>query len=167
MTPSAPRCADVWLLCAGIATLALAGGLAWMLAPLGTDVVALQLAFSPRSFGHIVHSWTADELARYRSHLPFDFLLLIAYGAFGYRLAAVGQLFDDLGKGARRLAAAALPLAAACDAIENTLHLWLTAAPRFGMPTVYAVSAGSALLKWLLIISFAGAVAWLANRSQR
>ena len=52
-------------------------------------------------------------------------------------------------------APADLDVAAAFDAVENGLHAWLTAAPRFGVPSLYAASAGAAGLKWLLLLAFA------------
>ncbi|HRP74108.1 MAG TPA: hypothetical protein PK725_07215 [Rhodocyclaceae bacterium] len=143
----------VWLL--GLATLVLTASLIRYLAPLGTDVVALQLAFHPPNFGHIVHSWSPDELHRYRQHLPFAFALALSYGTFGYLLATRTPFFTRLRLGWRRFAKWSLPLAAISDAGANALHLWLTAAPRFGLPTVYATSAGLSLFKWGMLIGFA------------
>ncbi|NUM47468.1 MAG: response regulator [Anaerolineales bacterium] len=57
----------------------------------------------------------------------------------------------------------AAALAAGADAVENALHWWLTAAPRFGVPAAYAIAASSSAAKWLfiagfgLILAFAGA----------
>jgi MYXO-CTERM domain-containing protein len=137
----------------GIAALLLLAGLAWFLAPLEPGVVSLQLAYTPRVFGEIVHTWSPEDLARYRAHFPFDFVLLLSYGCFGWRWVRQSGLFATPGA-----AAWALPLAAACDAAENLFHLWLTEAPRFGVAWAYAVSAGFAGAKWLLVLGFAGLV---------
>ncbi len=161
--PNAPLnpCA-VWL--CGLLVLSLAAGLGWYLWPLKPGALALQLAWTPRAFGEIVHFWSEAELARYRSHLPVDGILLLAYGCFGWLLATRTTLFHGLGRTSRRLATWMLPLAAAFDALENLLHWWLTEVPRFGLPLVYATSAASAWLKWLLIIGFLLICAWAAAR---
>jgi len=142
----------VWL--SGLATLILTAGLIRHLAPLGTDVVALQLAFSPQHFGHIVHSWSPDELQRYRQHLPFAVALALCYGTFGHLLATRTPFFAHLGAGWLCFATWSLPLATISHAVANGLHLWLTAAPRFGLPTVYLTSAGLSLFKWGMLIGF-------------
>lgn len=143
----------VWA--SGIAAALLFAGLSWWLAPLEPGALALQFAFTPRAFGTVVHQWSVADLARYRAHLPVDMLLLIAYAVFGHRLATRTTLFDGRGAGLRRLARWLLPLAAAFDALENALHAWLTGAPRFGVPAAYALAAGAATAKWLLITGFA------------
>lgn len=153
------RAAEVFLptwalLATGGATVALFVGLAWYLAPLNPGVLALQLAFTPRTFGTIIHLWSPEHLARYRSHLPFDCLLLLAYGGFGYLLSTRTRLLAGLHRSLREGAAWILPLAAACDLLENGLHWWLTGAPRFGVPVVYAVAATGASVKWALLLVF-------------
>lgn len=142
----------IWL--TGLATLILTASLIRYLVPLGTDVVALQLAFHPPNFGHIVHSWTPDELQRYRQHLPFAIALAACYGTFGYLFASCTAFFAGLGSLSRLVAKWSLPLAAISHAVANALHLWLTAAPRFGLHAVYATSAGLSLLKWAMLIGF-------------
>lgn len=68
-------------------------------------------------------------------------------------------VFAAAGLTARAVGAALLPLAALADAVENTLHLWLTAAPRFGADGIYAAAAAAATLKWAAIAAFG---AWCA-----
>jgi len=144
----------LWL--TGLGAVALLAGLAWYLAPLQPGVVALQLAFTPHSFGRIVHGWPAEHLQRYLTHLPVDGLLLLSYGAFGYLLATRTALFARYALPVQRIARWLLPLAALFDAVENLFHAWLASAPRFGVPWAYALSATSASLKWLLLLAFAG-----------
>ncbi|HRP97917.1 MAG TPA: hypothetical protein PL143_16885 [Rhodocyclaceae bacterium] len=139
---------------AGTAAALLAAALVVYLAPLGTDVVTLQLAFSPPNFGHVVHGWSPEQLQRYRQHLPVAALVALCYGAFGYLLATRTGFFAGFGSVALRLARWSLPLAALCHVTMNALHGWLTAAPRFGLELLYAGSAGLALSKWLLLIGF-------------
>ena len=129
-----------------------------MLAPLEPGVAALQFAFTPRAFASAVHAWPPEHLALYRAHLPVDFLLLAAYGSFGWLLATRSAVFAPCRARLRRLAAWALPLAACFDAVENGLHGWLTAAPRFGLPALYVLAASASTLKWLLLLGFVALV---------
>ena len=140
----------------GLATLTLAVALALYLRALQPGVLALQFAATPRAFAAVVHAWGDAGLARYRAHLPWDFVLLGSYAAFGWQLARHGTLFTT--RSLRTLGAAALPLAALFDAAENLLHLWLTAAPRFGLAWLYALSAALAAAKWLCVLAFAALV---------
>jgi hypothetical protein len=154
----------VWL--TGFIAAALFAGLAWYLAPLEPGVVALQLAFTPKAFGEIVHLWSAEGVALYRRHLPVDCLLLVAYGAFGYLLATRTKMLAEAGRFLRAATAWALPLAATADAAENALHWWLTAEPRFGVPAAYALAAGCSAAKWLLIAGFGLMVAYAGARTK-
>jgi hypothetical protein len=150
----------------GIAALVLFAGLALWLAPLEPGIVQLQFAATPRAFAVIVHAWGPEGLARYRAHFAADFALLGCYAVFGSRLARRTALFAGLPMRGRRVAAWALPAAALADAAENTLHLWLTAAPRFGPAWPYALAAACAAAKWLLLIGFAALLAWALARPQ-
>ncbi len=153
-----------WL--SGTLALILFAALAWYLAPLNPGVVALQLAFTPRAFGEIIHFWSAEDLARYRAHLPFDFGLIAAYSVFGYSLASQTRLFSGLTQSWFALARWCLPCAGAFDVVENVSHEWLTEVPRFGVPLVYAVSASCSLAKWLLMAAFAFLIAYAAARAE-
>ena len=155
----------LWL--SGLAALGLFVGLAWYLSPLQPGIVMLQLAFTPGAFGRIVHAWPPEHLQRYLTHLPVDVLLLLSYGAFGYLLATRTAVFAALPGRLQRMARWLLPLAALCDAVENSLHAWLASAPRFGVPWLYALSASSSALKWLLILSFALLVVAALGRAGR
>ena len=155
----------LWL--TGLSALALLAGLAWFLAPLQPGVVALQLAFTPRSFGRIVHGWPPEHLQRYLAHLPVDGVLLLSYGLFGYLLATRTALFAHSPGPVQRAARWLLLLAALFDAVENLFHAWLASAPRFGVPWAYALSATSASLKWLLLLAFAALVVQALARPDR
>ena len=154
----------VWL--SGAVSLVLFGAIAWYLAPLKPGIFALQLAFTPRAFGAIIHFWSADDLARYRAHLPFDFGLIVAYSVFGYSLASRTKLVSGLTRFWSSFSLWCLPAAGAFDVAENVLHGWLTEVPRFDVPLVYAVSASCSLTKWLLLAVFALLVAYAAARDQ-
>lgn len=142
------------VLTSGLITLALFAGLGWYLAPLEPGVVALQFAFTPSAFAEVLSHWSTEDLLRYRRHLPVDFLLLVAYGLFGYLFVTRSGVWKASSPSARRLATWCLPLAALCDAAENALHGWLTVLPRLADPWVYAASAGFSSLKWALIAGF-------------
>lgn len=147
----------VWL-CGSLA-LVLFAGLAWYLAPLEPGVVALQLAFTPQAFNAIIQAWPAEHLARYRLHLPFDCLLLLAYGSLGYMVATRSRVFARFGPTMRWLATWALPTAALGDATENALHGWLTEAPHLDAADAHAAAAMAATFKWSLIGVFVALVA--------
>jgi len=153
-----------WL--SGIVALILLGGISWYLSPLKPGILALQLAFTPRAFGDIIHFWSAQDLARYRAHLPIDFGLILAYSVFGYSLASRTSLLSGLTRFWSSFARWCLPGAGAFDVVENVLHWWLTEVPRFGVPMVYAVSASCSLTKWLLLAAFALLVAHAAARAE-
>lgn len=154
----------VWL--CGLTSLLLIIGLACYLAPLQPSVVVLQLSFSPRAFGEVIHTWSPEQLELYRNHFPFDFALLLSYGAFGYLLVTRTHFFSGNFNKRMGFAKWCLPLGAACDALENILHLWLTAVPRFGVPVVYATSASLSLLKWILLVAFGCLVACALARTE-
>lgn len=147
----------VWSL--GAAAAILLAGITWMLAPLDPGVLALQFAATPQAFGRVIHAWSIEQLALYRAHLPWDFVLLGCYGAFGYLLVARSALFAAWRPALRAAARWALPAAAAFDAAENALHAWLTAAPRLDVTLPYAASALCSAFKWLLLCGFALGVA--------
>ncbi len=155
----------VWFF--GFAAAVLFAGLAWMLAPLDPGVLTLQFAFTPQAFANVIHGWSPEQLALYRAHLPFDFILLGCYGAFGYLLAARSAIFVAWRPAVRTAARWALPAAAAFDAVENVLHGWLTAAPRFGVTLPYAASALCSTLKWALLCGFALAVVLALAQTRR
>jgi len=155
-----------WVWATGLGSLTLLVALAWYLAPLHPGAMALQLAFTPGAFGAIIHTWSPADLERYRAHLPFDCLLLLGYGSFGWLLARRTAVFAAYSLGGRRIAQWLMPAAALCDAAENALHAWLTEVPRFGLEPVYALAGTVSLTKWLLLMAFAGAMAhalWLRD----
>lgn len=153
-----------WL--SGSVALILLVGLAWFLEPLKPGVFALQLAFSPRAFGDIIHLWSVEKLAQYRIHLLVDFGLILAYAVFGYSLASQSRVFSGLTPSWTSFARWCLPVAGVFDVVENLLHWWLTEVPRFDVPLVYAVSASCSLTKWLLLAAFAFLIAYAAARAE-
>lgn len=154
----------VWL--TGVAALTLLAGIVLYLSPLQPGPLALQFAFTAKSFGAVIHAWPEAHLLRYRAHLPYDFLLLACYGAFGYLFASRSAVFAAQPSRYRVFAMWLLPVAAAFDATENVLQWWLTAAPRFGIGWVYAISAVCSTVKWLLLFAYGLAVLYAVHRAR-
>lgn len=150
----------LWL--SGLAALLLFLGIAWTLAPLQPGILVLQFAFTPASFAAVIHNWPAAHLALFRAHFAADYALLVCYGAFGYLCSTRTTVFASLTVPWQSAARWALPLAAAFDATEIALQLWLTEAPRFGHQVLYFATASCALAKWLLLIAF-GALALISS----
>ena len=146
----------VWV--SGVLAAALFIGVFVYLLPLKPGVIALQFAWQPQTFGGIIHLWSEADLARYRSHLPVDFIVLLAYAAFGWLLATRTAVFAPLSPATRPFARLWLPLAAVFDAAENAFHWWLTEVPRFGVPQVYSAAFAAVALKWALCMAFVLAV---------
>lgn len=150
----------------GVFSLALLVGLGVYLAPLDPHLVALQFSFTQESFGTVLSMWGPAGVARFRSHLPVDGLLLLGYGMFGYRLAGLSPWLGVYSPANRRMLAWLLPLAALGDAGENVMH-WLLTAPQAGYPAwAYALAGACASLKWCGLLVFAAAVVW-AFRKRR
>ncbi len=144
--------------------LVLFAGIAWYLAPLEPSVLALQFQFTPKAYGYVIHAWNEGDLQRYRAHFAADYVLLAAYGALGWMVATRSASFRALPGALSRSARWWLPIAAAFDAVENALQLWLTAVPRFDVPLPYAVSAWCSVAKWALLFAFALLALWALAR---
>lgn len=150
----------------GVLAAALFIGVFVYLLPLKPGVIALQFAWHPQTFGGIIHLWSEADLARYRSHLPVDFVVLLAYAAFGWLLATRTTLFLPLAPAVRLFARLCLPLAAVFDAVENAFHWWLTAIPRFDAAPTYLMSTTCSAFKWGLLIGFGALVLYALARSE-
>ena len=161
---SAVRMRALWVSGALAATLFV--GTMGYLWPLRPGAIALQFAWHPQTFGAIVHLWPPEGLERYRSHLPIDFVTLLAYGSFGWLLAVHTRVFALLGRGGQLFARLCLPLAAGFDAAENAFHWWLTEMPRFGTPQTYLYSTACSTMKWALLIGFGLLVLWSLARAR-
>lgn len=148
---------SVWT--TGVLALALLLGLAAYLAPLQPPLVALQLTFSHTAFDAVLQQWGPQGVALFRSHLGPDYLLLLAYGAFGYLLVQRSRLFVG---SALPLALWrwTMPLAAAADAVEDAVH-WAATAPGAVLGDGWHLLAGlCASAKLALFVGFLLAAAW-------
>ena len=153
----------VWLL--GLIATALFAGIAHYLQPLEPNVISLQFTFSESAFLAVLNSWQAEGVARFRAHFVADYALLVCYGAFGYTFARRARVFCSCPPGRKRLLTWALPLAALADAIENALHLYLSATPQ-AAAALFPAAGVAATFKWLLLGVFAAvAVLSLGKRT--
>lgn len=155
----------------GLIALALFLGLAVYLAPLDPSLIALQLSFTQEGFTNVLAAWKPQGVAIFRSHLPVDGVLLLAYGVFGYTFVSRSNIFDLISAATRKKLAYLLPAAALADSAENMVHWVLTSPGAAGstasMDWPYALAGGCATLKWLGLtgfVVFAGVV-W-ARRSR-
>ena len=105
------------------------------LSPLEPNILHLQFAFSEQAFNDVLSKWQSVGVARYRTHIPADFLLLTVYGMFGYRYGREHATEPVRASRSSAILILALPLAAVADAVENTLHLVLTVASTPASPS--------------------------------
>jgi hypothetical protein len=147
----------------GVLAIGMFAGLVVYLAPLDPNILKLQFAFNERSFNAVLSNWDSIGVARYRSHFPADFLLLVAYGMYGLQF---GRERAPKLVAQPRLTASltwALPLAAIADATEDALHLVLTGPNAPASPILYLLSGSAASIKWLGIGGFLVCVALSAR----
>lgn len=137
----------------GIATLLLFLAMATHAFPLRPPVPAIQFTYSEASFRAVLEQWQPQGIQRFRAHFFIDFPFLASYAIFGYLLAAHLLKSVRSPAGWRRWFPWLLPGAAAMDAVENLLHLYLisgAAAPSF----LYTLAGVVATGKWLLAAAF-------------
>lgn len=110
----------------GVAALLLFVGLAIYLLPLQPNIIALQFAFNADTFRAILAQWQPEGIALFRSHLPVDAVLMVAYGVFGYLLTTYTEVFAKYTPVWRLRISVVMPVAAIADAVEDVLHWYLT-----------------------------------------
>jgi hypothetical protein len=128
----------------------------WRLRKLRPWHLSAQFAFTRKRFHAITDKWAEDgQLSLYRHFLRIDYITLLAYAGFGALWVTSSSSFGELSAERRYALAALLPLAAAADAIENTLQLWFTSR---GTSTesafAYALAGVASCAKFLLIGAF-------------
>ncbi|MGQ0710213.1 MAG: hypothetical protein ACT4NV_10730 [Rhodoferax sp.] len=154
----------VWI--TGLASLALLLGLAAYLAPLQPPLMALFLTFSPDSFGAVVQQWGPRGIALFRSHLPFDGLLLLAYSSFGALLVKNTRVFERSTVPAL-VWGAMMPVAGVFDAVEDAIH-WVATAPDAVLGAGwYLLGGASSCVKTVLFVGFLLAASWHGWRRRR
>lgn len=141
--------------------------LASMLLPLEPSVLRLQLAFDVDMFWSILDRWGEAGVAVFRSHFPWDAVHPLLYGAMGWLLVTRTPLYAELSPGAQWAFRWMLPMAAACDGVENALHWHLLGLPHGSGAAAVAVSSTFSLVKWTLAAVFAVALAVRALRARR
>lgn len=151
----------------GVATLifiASQGHLGYLVHQLRPNILVLQLCFDADRYWAILGQWGEVGLQHYRAHLPYDFVHLLVYAAFGVVVATRAGLFAEAERTAARCTAWILPLAALFDLGENLLQLHLLGGPFGGANPAVPLSACCSAVKWGLVVAFALIVAWRVLR---
>ncbi|APW44824.1 hypothetical protein RS694_11220 [Rhodoferax saidenbachensis] len=138
----------------GIAALLLFIGLAVYLLPLQPNLVALQFAGNADAFQAILAQWQPAGVALFRSHLPVDAALLLAYGAFGYLLTTRTAVFARYTPAWRLRVSALMPVAALADVGENILHWYLTSGHLENAALLVPIATACSALKFAGIVLF-------------
>tara|TARA_B110001452_G_scaffold260221_1_gene257490 strand:- start:2533 stop:3090 length:558 start_codon:yes stop_codon:yes gene_type:complete len=120
----------------------------WILGPIATSLLEVQLCFDPDRFSTIVRGWsTSGELWRFKAHFALDLVLYpVLYGLLlRRRSAALG-----MPRWVARLATAG----AALDVAENALHLGaMLAGELHDAPDWLVLAAASAAsVKWCVLL---------------
>jgi hypothetical protein len=122
--------------------------------PLDPSIPAIQLTFTESAFRSVLNAWRPEDVARFKAHFAIDFPFLACYGAFGYQLSRRTGLFRGFTQRTKSLLAVTLPVAAAADAIENSLHLYFLYGTAPIAQALYFAAGVAASVKWLLIVAF-------------
>jgi hypothetical protein len=138
----------------GLAFVISQANLAWLVAPLRPNILALQLAFTATEFWSIIKAWGTPGVALFRSHFAYDLVHPFVYGAFGYFLVANTALFSGLSARARCALQYALPVAAAFDLTENAIHFYLLSQGVGAGEYLVPFSATCSSIKWGLAAVF-------------
>jgi hypothetical protein len=146
----------VWA--SGLVSAGLFIGLAVYLLPLQPSLVALQFAGNADAFQAIVAQWQPEGVALFRSHLPVDAVLLVAYGAFGYLLTKRTMVFARYTPVWQLRVAALMPVAALADVGENSLHWYLTSGHLEHGALLVPMATACSALKFAGIVLFGLAV---------
>lgn len=128
--------------------------------PLKPSIPAIQLTFTEAAFRSILAEWKPVGIYIFKTHFAIDFPFLVCYGALGYLVSRDTSLLERHTQRVRSLLALSLPVAAALDAIENSLHLLFVLGPGPFSPSLYFVTGIAATIKWLLIAGFVGSSAY-------
>ena len=142
----------------GIAALLLFIGLAVYLLPLQPNIVALQFAFNAEAFRAILGQWGPEGVALFRSHLPVDVVLLVAYGTFGYLLTTRTTVFASYTSLVRLRISVLMPVAAVADAMEDMLHWYLIGGHLGSAGLLVPIATAYSALKFAGIAMFGLAV---------
>ena len=131
-------------------------------APLEPSIPEIQFSFSEAAFHSALAQWQPSGVARFKWHFAVDFPLLLSYGLFGHLLYRHTSSVRSTWM--MPLAARALSIAAAMDAVENLLHLSFVYAAMAIPAPLYFVAGLVATLKWSLIAAFALGTGYAALR---
>lgn len=153
--PAAARVRPAIVALASIAFIASQANLLRIVGPLTPSILALQLAFTPDAFTDVLSRWGEAGIARYREHFACDMAHPFIYGALGVAWVRWSGLFAALPSWRRRAWTVALPVAGACDLVENALHWTLLGSAGAITAFPVALAATAASVKWGLAVLFA------------
>lgn len=139
----------------GLAFVVSQANLGYVLGPLSPNIIAVQLTFDAGEFWKAMALWGPVGMDRLKATLlPWDMLHPFIYGALGHVLVTRTRLFR-LPPHWRPGLAWALPLAGACDLLENLLELYVLSRP-FGTDTLaIPFSASFSSIKLAIATGFA------------
>lgn len=160
---------DSWLLITVFGALYFASQamLAVIVDPLGHDMLFVQTTLSADEVRAIFARWEAAGLLdTYLAHYRFDMIHPLWYGVFLAALLAKGMNANAIPAKYDNLLLVPF-VAAACDVVENFLHLNYIHDRATITTGNVLISNGAANLKWLLAIGSVVAVIALAVRAQR
>jgi len=117
--------------------------------PVAADVLRLQFTGSPETFRQILDGWSAEELARYRSHFAWDSIHPLIYGTLFGLWTLVVHRQRTLSSRALRLFLILAIAPSVLDYVENAFHLYLEVNRESITSGALMVATGTATLKWL------------------
>lgn len=119
------------------------------LGPVAPELFQLQVTLSADAYRGILEGWGADDLVRYRTHLAWDTVHPLIYGALLVLWIYVLHHRREFSpRGTRWLLTLALA-PSALDYLENAFHLYLEVHREAISPATVLLSGGAAILKWL------------------
>lgn len=146
------RNATVWTL--GLLTIFLFASMAYYLRDLKPSIVAAQLSFSREGFESVLSCWPPEQVQRFSRHFAVDYVFLVVYGAFGWRLGRQLNALHPTPNKVSLLLPWLLPTAAVFDCAENVLHQTFLSHPNGVLECAYFAAGLAALSKWCLTLVF-------------
>ena len=116
----------------------------FILGDLAPTLLQLQLCFDPQRFRSVVSGWSADEARVFRAHFLPDFVYPALYGLWLHRRVEALSLPAMLGRAAA--------LGAACDVMENILHVRAFAMGSSAPDQLIIAASLLACTKWALLL---------------
>ena len=120
------------------------------LGPVFDDLLRLQTTFSDQYFQDTISGWSAEEMARYRSHFAWDSVHPLVYGGFLILWTLVVHRRRAFAPTVLRLTLIAAVVPAVLDYVENAFHIYLSVNPEAINPVTVTLAGTAATLKWTI-----------------